>query len=201
MEYLKSYKVNCINEQDLILKIINNDRNAFKELVDQNQNLVYNTCYRLLGNKDDAEDIAQEVFLQVYKSINKFRGEAKLSSWIYRIAVNRSLNYTRIYKRYKWIMNIYNIFSENQENINQIPISSSEQPDSIFEKQERQKTIQTVIKSLPEKQRIAFILHKFEGLSYLNVAEIMKCSPASATSNIHRAKLNIQKKLIKVLKE
>ncbi|MCK4427954.1 MAG: sigma-70 family RNA polymerase sigma factor, partial [candidate division Zixibacteria bacterium] len=84
-----------MNDEELIQKIIDRDHRAFKWLVDRYQDLVINTCYHLIGNRQDAEDVSQEVFFQVYKSAQKFRREAKLSTWLYRIAVNRSLNFVR----------------------------------------------------------------------------------------------------------
>jgi len=86
-----------MEDREIVLKILDGDHRAFQILVEKYQEMVFRTCMGLLHNPDDADDIAQEVFVEVYESLGYFRHEAKLSTWIYRIAVNKSLNYlTRI---------------------------------------------------------------------------------------------------------
>jgi RNA polymerase sigma-70 factor, ECF subfamily len=102
-----------MNDNALIQKIIAKDHSAFRTLVDQYKDLVLNTCYNLIGNRQDAEDVSQEVFFQVYKLIRNFRGEAKISTWLYRIAVNRSLNFVRDNKRFRWLKSLSSLL-ENE---------------------------------------------------------------------------------------
>ncbi|MCJ7577985.1 MAG: sigma-70 family RNA polymerase sigma factor [candidate division Zixibacteria bacterium] len=190
-----------MNDEELIQRIIDKDHLAFKLLVDQYQHLVLNTCYNLLGNRQDAEDAAQEVFFQVYKSAQKFRGEAKISTWLYRIAVNRSLNFIRDKKRSGWLRNLSSLLEGERQEVADVPASDSARPDVALEEKERNVIVQKVIDSLPEKQRTAFVLHKYEGLSYQEIAEISKYSLSSVESLIHRAKLNLQKQLLGYLKQ
>jgi len=190
-----------MNEKELIQGIAAKDHSAFKALVDRYQALVINTCYNLLGNRDDAEDVAQEVFFQVYKSAKKFRQEAKLSTWLYRIAVNRSLNFIRDNKRWGWLNSLSTLLEGDREVVTDVPASNSDRPDVVLEKKDRNAAVQKAINSLPEKQRAAFVLHKYEGLSYQEIAEIMQRSLSSVESIIHRAKANLKKKLIHYLEE
>jgi len=190
-----------MNDKELIEKIGAKDHDAFKALVDRYQALVINTCYNLLGNTQDAEDVAQEVFFQVYKSARKFRGEAKISTWLYRIAVNRSLNFMRDNKRFGWLKSLSSLLEGERQEVADVPASDSARPDVALEKKERNVIVQKAIDSLPEKQRTAFVLHKYEGLSYQEIAEISKHSLSSVESLIHRAKLNLQKKLLGYLKQ
>ena len=190
-----------MNDEELVQKIIDRDHRAFKGLVDQYQHLVINTCYHLIGNRQDAEDVAQEVFFQVYKSAKKFRQEAKLSTWLYRIAVNRSLNLIRDKKRSGWLRSLSSLLEGERQRVADVPASDSDRPDVALEKKERNVMLQKAIDSLPEKQKAAFVLHKYEGLSYQEIAGILQHSLSSVESLIHRAKLNLQKKLVHYLKE
>jgi RNA polymerase sigma-70 factor (ECF subfamily) len=189
-----------MTDNELIQKIAAKDHGAFKALVDRYQALVINTCYNLLGNRQDAEDVAQEVFFQVYKSARKFRGEAKISTWLYRIAVNRSLNFIRDNKRFGWLKSLSSLLEGERQEVADVPASDSDRPDIALEKKERNVIVQKAIDSLPENQRTAFVLHKYEGLSYQEIAKISKYSLSSVESLIHRAKLNLQKKLLGYLK-
>ena len=190
-----------MNDRELIQKIAQKDHSAFKVLIDRYQALVINTCYHLLGNRQDAEDVAQEVFLQVYKSAGKFRQEAKLSPWLYRIAVNRSLNFLRDNKWSRWLKSLTSLLEDEREQALDLPASNSDRPDIALENKERDMIVQKAIDSLPRKQKAAFVLHKYEGLSYQEIAEILEYSLSAVQSLIHRAKLNLQKKLVGYLEQ
>ena len=99
-----------MTDKELIKAIKKNDQQAFKQLVEKNQQLVVNICTGFLHNIADAEDIAQDVFIEVYLSVHKFREDAKISTWLYRIAVNKSLNHIRDNKKHKILRSIDNIF-------------------------------------------------------------------------------------------
>jgi RNA polymerase sigma-70 factor (ECF subfamily) len=189
-----------MNDEELIQKIVDRDHQAFKHLVDQYQDLVLNACYNLIGNRQDAEDVAQEVFLQVYKSAQTFRHEAKISTWLYRIAVNRSLNFIRDHKRFGWLRNLSSLLEGEQQRVGEMPAPDSDRPDMALQKSEQNVIVQREIDSLPEKQRAAFVLHTYEGLSYQEIAEVLQLSLSSVESLIHRAKLNLQKRLLRYLK-
>ena len=190
-----------MTDEELVRKIIGGDHLAFKRLVDRYQHLVINTCYNLIGNRQDAEDVAQEVFFQVYKSARKFRREAKFSTWLYRIAVNRSLNFIRDNKRFRWLESLSSLLEGENQRVSDVPASNSDRPDIALEKKERDAAVQRAIDSLPAKQRAAFVLHKYEGLSYQEIAEILERSLSSVESLIHRAKSNLQTKLVRYLRE
>jgi RNA polymerase sigma-70 factor (ECF subfamily) len=188
-----------MNDKELIQKVTAKDHSAFKELVDRYQALVINTCYHLLGNRQDAEDVAQEVFFQVYRSADKFRQEAKFPTWLYRIAVNRSLNFIRDNRRSRWLKSLTSLLESAPEQVTQTQTSDSDRPDFVLEKKGREVTVRKAIDSLPEKQRAAFVLHTYEGLSYQETAKVLQLSLSSVESLIHRAKLNLQKKLVRYL--
>lgn len=179
-----------LSDDELILKISLKDGDAFRQLVERHKGLVYSTCFSLTGNDQQAEEAAQDVFLQVYRSAGKFRHRSKVSTWIYRIAVNRSLNIIRREKRQGWIKSL-----TSQE----VQDPGSGEPDKRLEKKELSSLLDTAVDSLPEKQRTAFILNKYEGLSPNTIAEILGVSANSVEVRLHRAKINLQKKLASLL--
>ena len=162
-----------IEKNDLIERLKERDESAFKQLVNKHKDRVYNTCLGFLRNPQDAEDIAQEVFIQVYDSINEFREDAALSTWIYRIAVTKSLELIRYQKRKKrsgFFKAMSSFFSEPDDEADE---SGYMHPGVQLENKERAAVLFHEIEQLPERQRIAFTLQKVEGLSYQEVAEVM----------------------------
>jgi RNA polymerase sigma-70 factor (ECF subfamily) len=188
-----------MTDEELIEKTAAKDHGAFKTLVDRHQTSVVNTCYGLVGSREDAEDVAQEVFLQVYKSAHKFRHQAKFSTWLYRIAVNRSLNFIRDNKWSRRLKNLSAWLEGDSQQVNSLPAPDSSRPDVVLERKEQDRRLKKAIDSLPREQKAAFVLNKYEGLPYREIADVLKCSLSSVESLIHRAKLNLQKKLIREL--
>ena len=86
-----------MTDKDLVEKIQTGDHDSFKVMIENHQRLIFNTCKGFLHNEEDAQDVAQDVFIEAYRSIKKFRGDSKISTWLYRIAVNKSLNFIRLY--------------------------------------------------------------------------------------------------------
>jgi RNA polymerase sigma-70 factor, ECF subfamily len=174
----------------LIKQVEAGNREAAREFIDEYQVKVYNICMSFVHNEHDAEDITQDVFIEILQHIGSFRGDSKPGTWIYRIAVNRSLNFIRKNKRMKWWKPIEEILFSGG--------SKSEEPsvyNSGLEENEQKQMLSKAIDSLPEKQRVAFSLNKLDDLSYAEVAEVMDLSLSAVESLIHRAKLNLQKSL------
>ena len=99
-----------MTDQELIDQIQSGSQSAFRHLVDKYQVLVFNTCIGFVGNRQSAEDLSQDVFIETYRSISKFRGEAKLSTWLYRISVNKSLNHIRDHKKHNVVRSLERFF-------------------------------------------------------------------------------------------
>ncbi|MEO6302159.1 MAG: sigma-70 family RNA polymerase sigma factor, partial [Bacteroidia bacterium] len=156
--------------------------------------MVYNLCLKYLQNIEDAEDVTQEVFVTVHNSLHQFKGESKLSTWIYRIAVTRSLEFIRAKNRKKRFAFFQNIFSNEKGEIRTEAIHFYH-PGTQLENKERATILFAAIDQLPENQKTAFILSKLEDLSYLEIAEVMKVSVSSVESLLFRAKQNLQKLL------
>lgn len=182
-----------MDERILVERLRQGDESAFKTIVDTWQGMVYNTALGIVQNAEDAEDIAQEVFVQVYQSIGTFKGDSKFSTWLYRIAITKSLDHERKKKRKKRFAFVRSIFGENDQVVVNPP--DFHHPGVSLDNKENAAILFKAISELPENQRIAFTLNKVEGLSYQEVGDIMKTTVSSVESLMHRAKNNLRKKL------
>ncbi|MCB0724506.1 MAG: sigma-70 family RNA polymerase sigma factor [Ignavibacteriae bacterium] len=166
---------------------------AFKELVEEYQNLVYNTAMGFVRNAEDAEDIAQEVFAEVYRSVANFRGDSKLSTWLYRITTTKSLDFLRKMKRKKR----WGSLIPSKQDPDEVKDVSYFHPGADMNNKEQSEALFKAIDKLPENQRIAFTLAKVDGLSYDEICDVMKTSKPSVESLVHRARTNLRKYLKK----
>jgi RNA polymerase sigma factor (sigma-70 family) len=184
-----------LTEFELIEGLRKGDENAFKFLVETYKDRVYNTAIGIVQNSADAEDVAQEVFIQVFRSIGSFKGESKLSTWIYRIATTRALDHLRSKKSKKRFGFLQRLFGENNEPIHEIP--DFDHPGVAMDRKEAAAKLFKAIEQLPDNQKTAFTLHKLEDLSYQEVSDVMQTSVAAVESLMHRAKQNLRKILEK----
>ncbi len=192
---------NYLIESELINGLRSGDQIAFRFLIESYQEKVIRTCKGFVHSDDDAEDIAQEIFIEVYQSINRFRGDSELSTWIYRISVNKSLNFLRSASRRK-ILSFFEIADNDKTSLaNILTASSGYNPDDGLSRSEQSAAVKKAIDSLPSKQRTAFILSKYDDLSYQEIAAVMDSSVPSVESLIFRAKQNLQKKLFTFYKK
>jgi len=189
-----------LNETEKITLLKAGDKSAFELLVREFQSKVYHTCLGLIQNSEDAEDLSQEVFIAVFHSIKHFKEQSSLSTWIYRIAMTRSLEFLRMKKRKKRFAYFQSLFinEKGEEKINAVHFYH---PGVQLENKERAALLFKAIDQLPENQKVAFILHKLEDLSYAEISEVMKVSLASVESLMFRAKQNLRKLLLEYYEE
>ena len=181
-----------MEDTELVSRIKDGYFDAFQVLVEKYQHRVINTCFGFLKNKEDAEDITQEVFIEVYKSLSGFREDSKLSTWIYRIAVTRSLDYIRRQGRKKReLRSQHKADFDDQEKRLAAPFSNG--PEVRFTNRERANILRNAVDSLPQNQRIVITLNKYEGFSSEEIGEIMGMSLSAVEGLIHRAKKNLKK--------
>lgn len=182
-----------MDDNELIERVIrNNDNSAFAELVNRYQRFVYVTCSALVPVAADVADLVQEVFVELYQSLELFRGESRLSTWLYRIAVNKSLNFLRRSKRQMLFNNLH--FTNAEESTAQFESTNAERSaDYSINAAENRKILRRAIARLPQNQRIAFMLNKYQELSYSQVAQVMDISVSSVESLLFRAKVNLRK--------
>ncbi|MFZ4525814.1 MAG: RNA polymerase sigma factor [Chlorobium sp.] len=166
----------------------------FRSIVADHQEMVVNTCYRFVFNREDAEDLAQDVFVEVFRSLDQFREESKLSTWIYRIAVTKSLDHLRHLKRKKRFSSLKRMIGITDP-ADDIAAPSHDNPPEALAQTERAKILLDALDTLPESQKTAFLLSKQEGYSNQEIADILKTSVSAVESLIHRAKKNLHDKL------
>ena len=187
LERIRSAFRLALEEAALIHALKEGREDAFRCLVVDYGDRMYNTVLSIIQDTQDIEDIVQEVFMAVYQNIDKFRGDAKLSTWMYRIAVTKSLEVIRKQKR-----NPMGLITESMENL---ATSGFNHPGVLLENREKAALLFQALKRLPEAQKTAFVLHKTEGLSYLEIASVMKISLPAVESLIYRARQGLQKLL------
>lgn len=186
-----------MDEEELVSHLKSGDKSAFNTLLESYGKKVLNTCNRFLLNEHDAEDISQEVFIEVFQSIQSFRGNSKLSTWIYRIAIAKCLDEIKRKNRKKRITSIGKLFHLD-EAVHWIAGGSS--PDKSIKEKEKLQEVMQALNALPDNQRIAFTLSKIEGYTNLEISEIMNTTTVAVESLIYRAKKRVSKELELILK-
>jgi RNA polymerase sigma-70 factor, ECF subfamily len=185
-----------MNEQEVVNLLLAGDPATIRSFVDQYQPLVLRTARGFVRNPEDARDIAQEVFIDVLTNLHRFKGNSGLSTWIYRITVNRSLNYLRSRKRRLEHLTYSDDLGDHGKEDRLGTIDTSQKnPSEILEQKEQSRILHDAIRSLPDKQQAVFNLAEYDDLSYKEIAEIMQVSISSVESLLFRARKNLQKKL------
>lgn len=180
--------MSAFNDPDigLMLRFQGGEEAAFEQLVLKHQKGVLNVVYRYLGDRALAEDAAQEVFIKVYRARRSYRPQAKFSTWLYRIAVNHCLNEIRARRSApSGPAPIEEIVEE----------PDGQHPDARMNKEDLQRAVKEAIASLPENQRVAVILARYEELSYEEIAEALQVSLEAVKSLLFRAKENLRQRL------
>jgi len=188
-----------MDDKLLIEKIAMRDEAAFKQFVEKYHQMVINICNSILHDYDDSMDVSQEVFIKIYESIDQFRGDAKITTWLYRISVNKSLNFLRSKKRNRWFASLDLLFTDEKRPID--PIDDTPQPGEEMEQNQNKKILHDALKKLPEKQNAAIALSHFQELSYKEIAEIMNISVSEVGVLINRGKKKLQKLIIDYYKK
>ncbi len=163
----------------------------FPEIYDSHRNLVYNLALQYVANVEDAEEITQDVFMAVYQSVEKFRFEAKISTWIYRITINKSLDFMKAKQRKKRTGIFLSLFGDTYQDEKEGFIQLNH-PGIELESKEAYQRVYSVIQKLPDRQRTVLILNKFEQMSYTRIAEILEITPKAVDSLLQRAKQNLE---------
>ena len=179
-----------MEQPELIIQLQQGNPSAFKQLVDECEDMVYNTALGIVQNEDDADDLTQDVFVQAYQSISSFKGDSKISTWLYRITVNRALDHEKKKKRRKRLGFMGFLSGNREHEVETVP--EFDHPGVLLEKKESAADLFNALKQLPDNQRIAFTLHKLEGQANREIAEIMGISLQAVESLMARAKRNLE---------
>ena len=173
-------------EAALVVRLRQGDRRAFEELVIAYQHRLFGVAFRMLGNRAEAEEIAQETFLRAHRALPEFRGEARLHTWLYAIASRLCLNRLAAAER--------RLVRGDDE---ALAATASAEPSAaaVLERAELDAAIREAIAALPEERRIVVVLRDLEGLSYEEIAEVLALEPGTVRSRLHRARLDLKAKL------
>lgn len=173
------------------------DHQAFRELVERHQNAVIGTVAKMLGNASESEDIAQQVFLRIWRNAKRYRPDAKFTTYLYTITRNLVFNETRRKSRKKEVSS-----DEREENSNQlIEASPDRQPDAELLQAELQQAVDDAIAALPETQRMAVVLRRYEQLSYEEIATVLNLSVSAVKSLLFRARTALRESLAGYLEQ
>lgn len=173
------------------------DHQAFRELVERHQNAVIGTVAKMLGNASESEDIAQQVFLRIWRNAKRYRPDAKFTTYLFTITRNLVFNESRRKSRKKEVSS-----DEREENSNcLVEANPDRQPDAELLQAELQQAVDAAIASLPETQRMAVVLRRYEQLSYEEIAETLELSVSAVKSLLFRARTTLRESLSDYLNE
>ncbi|MCF8241744.1 MAG: sigma-70 family RNA polymerase sigma factor [Melioribacteraceae bacterium] len=182
------------SEKKLIDRIKKGDTSAFRDLVEANKRMVFHIAYDLTNSREDAEDVSQEVFFKAFKSINKFRGSSKFSTWLYRITVNTcySMGRKKSYKEMHAEENMEEVISN--ENVEKNHPENSN-PVKVLESSFIMKHIDKAVQKLSQREKSVFVLRNYNGLPFGDIVEILKLSPGTVRSVNFRALKKLRQEL------
>jgi RNA polymerase sigma-70 factor (ECF subfamily) len=181
-------------EKLLVKKSQSGDIESFELLISSYDKRAYNIAYRVMGNEEDAKDMAQEALLKVFKSLKDFKGQSAFSTWLYRIVTNVCLDELRRRKNEKYVSMDSTIHTENGE-LHREMCSDKETPESVYERVEQRELIKNAISELNEDYRSAIVLRDIQGFSYEEISNILDCSLGTVKSRINRGRIMLRDKL------
>ncbi len=177
--------IKSMTDFQLIKACINEDKNYFSELVTRYKNLVYSVILRMVNNSEEANDLAQEVFIKIYKNLDKYYPDFKFSTWIIRITTNHVIDYRR--KKRQEIVSLDEVDYD---------ISSEESPESTAIKNEEKKQLKEVVNELPDMYKIPIVLYHQQGLSYQEIADVTQEPLSKVKNRIFRGRKMLKESLL-----
>lgn len=183
-----------VSSEDLIARIAKGEEDAFEILVNRHQTSVLNLIYRFIGDRTQAKDLAQEVFIRVWQSAKGYEPKAKFTTWIYKITTNLCLNEIKSARRRRWFP-FHRSDEDNERSVEETFSDGSPTAEDLLLERERSRQISEALHSLPENQRMALILKRYDDLPYQEIAQIIGCSVSAVESLLVRAKRTLREKL------
>lgn len=189
-----------MNPSDSVLleKFKKGDEESFRKLVEKYQSKVYSIALAMVKDKTEAEDIMQDIFIKVYRSLDNFKGKSKFYTWLYRITINTCINHLNQNKK----TNTISLFSSEDREKYQVQINKtslfpeeSKSPFEILQNQELEEKIKLAIDSLPLELKQVFLLREIDDLSYKEMAKILNCSEGTIKSRLFRARDKLREKI------
>ncbi len=177
--------MNCPDDKDLVTRSQRGDRPAFEQLVLKYQNRIYNLCRYMIHDAGDAQDAAQDVFIKAYGNLKGYRPDSSIYTWLYRIAVNTCLDYSKKSRPEPF---------ENESTVDNLP-SAQPSPERLYQSKETGRVIQAALQKLPTKLRAALVLKEIEEFSYEEIADTLDTSVGTVKSRISRAREELRRLL------
>jgi RNA polymerase sigma-70 factor (ECF subfamily) len=193
-----------LKERILVRRLKDHDERAFSEFVRVYQNQIFNLVFRMLSNREEAEDVAQEVFITVFKNIGSFRGDCRLSTWIYRIATNHCRNRIKYLGRrraqeHREYLDEMAKLQPKDGMASQPTAGQVARPDQMAEGKQMEKLVQNAIAALDDEHREVIVLRDIKNLTYQEICEITGLPEGTVKSRLHRARIALKEKLKDVL--
>lgn len=183
----------------LMHRLQQGDLAAFEDLISRHRDTVVNLAYRFMGDRAEAEDALQEVFLRVFRARERYEPTARFSTWLYRIATNYCLNALKARRSDRWT-SLHAVDGDGESYLPEIPSEREPAPEERAEKAETAALVRQAVERLPDSQRMAIVLNKYHGQSYQEVAEAMDLTVMAVKSLLMRARVNLKESLARHLK-
>ena len=183
-----------MTEQELIRRAKQGDHSAFEQLLRNNQDRVFSLAFRMVNNREDAADLAQEAFLKAWQGLRTFQGESAFSTWVYRLTTNVCIDFLRKQKRRQDIEPVVSL--DDLEVSWAQPADHSQDPQRRLEREEMSRAVARGLEQLPDHQRQVLVMRELSGLSYQEIAEKLDLDLGTVKSRIARARLALRKILL-----
>jgi len=186
---------NGMTDAEIMLRVRDGEDAGFDILIEKYRKAMINFMYRMVHNQAVAEELAQEVFLRVYRSRATYRAEAKFTTWLYRIATNLGVNHARDTKYERAAQNVYLDQPDPETGTTPDVADSTASVEEDLVRDERMRAIRKHVMALPERQRTAVLMHKYQGLDYKEIGQVLKLSESATKSLLFRAYQTLRESL------
>ena len=181
-----------MTDEELVEKVKKGDADVYEKIIQKYQSKVFGLIYNMTKNQNDIEDLAQEVFIKIYKNLGKFKGESSLYTWIYKITVNLCLDEM---KKRKNVIYLDEKIEVDDGEVNRELPSEEKSQEKLYEEKELQEKLHNCINKLPEKQRVMIVLRDIKGFSYEEISKITDVKLGTVKSQINRARIKLKELL------
>jgi len=186
--------VNQVSDEELVARALADDRAAGDELVRRYQGRVYSLVYHMVGNREDAEDLVQDIFIRAFRNLGSFQGRSRFYTWIYRIAVNLTINFLKSAGRRRGLsLDDLDLGVERDPSL--VEMVSRRTPATDMKITELQERLNKALQALSEKHRVVVVLHDIEGVPHYEIARMLRCSAGTIRSRLFYARRKLQEQL------
>ena len=183
-----------VSDQELLGRVLSGETSAYEELIRRHQGKIYGLIYNMTGNKEDTEDLVQDVFVKAYHSLAKFKGDSSFYTWLYRIGVNHTLNFLKKRRKYPQL-SLDDVDGGIERNPAYVELSAKESPVRDASITELQQKLNKALQSLSEKHRAVVVMHDIQGIPHEEIARMLKCSHGTIRSRLFYARQKLQSEL------